>query len=171
MLTQHSLFILQVTDVVLVAIAVPLQLVNLFVKIEKLSVLIALLHLQTAQLSVLTDLVSQSSIPVRDGLVDTLSDLIDIVHLLFKIIGHAIILVAGLLQSTLKLSNAAFFHSFGLKVIFSLLQIVQPVSSHFQVIIDALQIIKVVNTTAWAGSNVCSSSPVASSSIKTEATG
>lgn len=83
MLNKNVLFILQVPDISSIPLAVLLKVVNFFVKVDKLTILIFLLHLKVAKFPILADLILESSASVIYGLIDTLSDAINVINLLF----------------------------------------------------------------------------------------
>ena len=121
MLTKDLFLFLKVTKITLVASAVALQLIDLIVKIEKLTVLVTLLDFELTQFPFGPNLLIEGGITIRHGLIDALRDLINVIHLLLQVVCHALIFSAGALKTTFELVNAAFFHTFSLQIVSPLL--------------------------------------------------
>ena len=135
-LGQDIFLILQIPNVVRVALAVLVEVVNLFIEVEKLAILVHLLALQLAELAVLPDLLVEGDATVINSLVNALVDGVDILDLLLKVVCHPIILIASMLKSRSELVKAISPQSLRFQLIFTPFSVVKPGSSGLHILAE-----------------------------------
>ena len=141
MLSQHILLVLHVSNLVLVARASLSQMLNLFVKAHKLTLLSELLTAKTAELALSSCLLIQCSLAVIDGLIDLLGDVLDSIYLALQVISHLVVLAACLLQALTEFVDALALGATSIEVIFTLLHLIESFCFLLEVIVQLEHVI------------------------------
>ena len=144
MFYEDVLFVLQVSNINLVSTLVLLQRDNFFIKIDELTVLVPTLHFQSAQLTVLADLLLQGCTSVINCSVDSLCNFVNISYLLLQVVRHLVVFTTSFLKACTKLSDALSFHISTVKIVPLTSQVIQAISFSLEVTTDSHEVIQVV---------------------------